>query len=149
MGHPISPETRAKISAALKGRQLSAQHKASISSSGKGRSWKRKNPVPEETRQRLSEAAKGIRNPRFNSNRAAVIAKLKAQRFMRDCLRRLLVNKHSSSASLLRYTKEELIAHIEAKFSDGMTWENYGEWHIDHITERCMQNLIFWPETQV
>lgn len=24
--------------------------------------------------------------------------------------------------------------HIEARFVDGMSWENYGEWHIDHVT---------------
>lgn len=24
-------------------------------------------------------------------------------------------------------------AHIEKQFTKGMTWENYGEWHIDHI----------------
>jgi hypothetical protein len=23
--------------------------------------------------------------------------------------------------------------HLESKFSDGMSWENYGEWHVDHI----------------
>lgn len=34
---------------------------------------------------------------------------------------------------ILGYTKEELIAHLEKNFTDGMTWDNYGEWHIDHI----------------
>jgi len=31
------------------------------------------------------------------------------------------------------YTCSELIAHLEKQFTEGMTWENYGEWHIDHI----------------
>lgn len=26
----------------------------------------------------------------------------------------------------------ELRAHLESKFQAGMTWANYGEWHIDH-----------------
>jgi len=35
---------------------------------------------------------------------------------------------------LLGYTVDELRRHLEAKFQDGMTWDNYGPvWHIDHI----------------
>lgn len=28
---------------------------------------------------------------------------------------------------------EELRKHLENNFADGMSWENHGEWHIDHI----------------
>lgn len=34
---------------------------------------------------------------------------------------------------LLGYTLQDLISHLERQFSPGMTWENYGDWHIDHI----------------
>lgn len=35
--------------------------------------------------------------------------------------------------TLVGYTFEELKAHLEVQFRDGMTWENYGEyWHVDH-----------------
>lgn len=27
----------------------------------------------------------------------------------------------------------ELKSHIEKRFVDGMSWDNYGEWHLDHI----------------
>jgi hypothetical protein len=33
----------------------------------------------------------------------------------------------------LRYTLGELVSHLESKFSEGMNWSNYGQWHIDHI----------------
>ena len=29
---------------------------------------------------------------------------------------------------------EEFKAHIEKQFKEGMTWDNFGQWHIDHIT---------------
>ena len=31
------------------------------------------------------------------------------------------------------YDKNILKRHLEKQFKDGMTWDNYGEWHIDHI----------------
>jgi hypothetical protein len=30
-------------------------------------------------------------------------------------------------------TWKQLKEHIESQFLDGMTWENHGQWHIDHI----------------
>jgi len=33
---------------------------------------------------------------------------------------------------LISYTFQELKEHIEGLFVDGMTWDNYGDWHIDH-----------------
>ena len=29
--------------------------------------------------------------------------------------------------------KEKFKSYIENKFTEGMTWENYGKWHLDHI----------------
>ena len=30
-------------------------------------------------------------------------------------------------------TYKELLDHLESQFEEGMTWENHGQWHIDHI----------------
>ena len=35
--------------------------------------------------------------------------------------------------TLVEYTLGDLKKHLERKFINGMTWDNYGEWHIDHI----------------
>lgn len=36
------------------------------------------------------------------------------------------------------YTLEELKQHLEGQFKEGMTWDNYGEWHIDHIIPKVL-----------
>lgn len=35
--------------------------------------------------------------------------------------------------SLVGYTAEELVRHLERQFVRGMSWDNYGDWHIDHV----------------
>lgn len=35
--------------------------------------------------------------------------------------------------SLVGYSIDELASHLERQFLAGMSWDNYGEWHIDHI----------------
>lgn len=35
------------------------------------------------------------------------------------------------------YSLADLMAHLEAKFLPGMSWDNRGEWHIDHIRPLC------------
>lgn len=35
--------------------------------------------------------------------------------------------------SLVGYTIDDLKNHLEKQFKDGMTWDNQGFWHIDHI----------------
>ncbi len=35
------------------------------------------------------------------------------------------------------YSLEELMLHLERQFLPGMTWQNKGEWHIDHIVPRA------------
>ena len=42
------------------------------------------------------------------------------------------INKTNKTFELLGYTLEELMSHLEALFTEGMTWDNYGEWHVDH-----------------
>ena len=37
---------------------------------------------------------------------------------------------------LVGYSLQELKKHLESLFLRGMTWNNYGKWHIDHIVPR-------------
>lgn len=49
--------------------------------------------------------------------------------------------KTGSAINDLGCSLEELIKHIESKFQPGMSWDNYGEWHIDHIKPLSSFNL--------
>ena len=42
-------------------------------------------------------------------------------------------NKELSSKEYLGCDTNILKEHIEKQFTEGMTWDNYGKWHIDHI----------------
>jgi len=39
---------------------------------------------------------------------------------------------------LVGYTIEDLIKHLENKFTEGMSWDNYGSWEIDHIKPKSL-----------
>lgn len=41
--------------------------------------------------------------------------------------------KSQSTIKLLGCSIDEFCTHIENQFSKGMTWENQGKWHVDHI----------------
>lgn len=41
--------------------------------------------------------------------------------------------KTTRTEEALGYTMRDLRTHLEAQFTDGMSWDNWGEWHIDHI----------------
>lgn len=60
-------------------------------------------------------------------------------------------NKSDSTLNLLGCSVYELIQYLEKQFVHGMSWENYGEWHIDHIkpcagfdlTKKKQQKICF------
>jgi hypothetical protein len=43
------------------------------------------------------------------------------------------IQKNGHYFETLKYSPENLIEHLESKFKDNMTWDNYGKWHVDHI----------------
>ena len=42
------------------------------------------------------------------------------------------VEKNKHYFDILQYTPKELVTHLENKFTDKMSWDNYGDWHVDH-----------------
>ena len=55
--------------------------------------------------------------------------------YLSATLRKAGMTKNRSSwEEILGYTADDLIRHVERQFTKGMTWGNYGKWHLDHIT---------------
>jgi hypothetical protein len=42
------------------------------------------------------------------------------------------MDKYGHYFEILQYSPEQLSNHLENQFTEGMEWENYGEWHVDH-----------------
>lgn len=120
------------------------EHRARNPEQGRARvrKWREKNPLavkeanrrwreahPERAREISRETQRRLRkNP-------AVRIKASVGAQIRSCLR----GRKSGHAAfeLLDYTVEELRTHLERQFTKGMSWANYGEWHIDHIVPLC------------
>jgi hypothetical protein len=51
-------------------------------------------------------------------------------------------SKKSRTHEILGCSWEEFKVHIENKFTEGMSWENRSEWHLDHITP------VSWGRTE-
>jgi len=93
------------------------------------------------------------------ARRATKAAYIKEQRVsntkfkLLDALRHrlyLTVRRYKQSPSALQLVGcsiDALRQHLEAQFADGMTWDNYGDWHIDHIRP-CASFDLLDPEQQ-
>ena len=76
---------------------------------------------------------------------------------VRSSVRRALhSDKEKHSIEYLGCTIQHFKEHIEKQFVEGMTWDNYGEWHIDHIIPLKYENptmeetieRLHWENTQ-
>lgn len=52
---------------------------------------------------------------------------------LRDAFRRIRKNKPASTEKMLGCNFLQAKAHFESLFTEGMSWDNHGKWHIDHI----------------
>jgi hypothetical protein len=66
---------------------------------------------------------------------------------IRAALKYQSASKDLGTAKLVGCTMLELRAHLERQFKDGMTWDNHGDWHIDHI-KPCVSFDLTDPEQQ-
>lgn len=72
---------------------------------------------------------------KFNATARAWNKKNKHVISWRAMLRRTLAGKKKTNKTeaLMGYGAEDFKNHIESLWKEGMSWDNYGEWHVDHI----------------
>jgi hypothetical protein len=88
--------------------------------------WREKNIDKHRENKRNYERTRKANDPIYkliNNFRTAIYQVLKENQ----------VQKNGHYFDILKYSPENLIEHLENKFKDNMTWDNYGEWHVDHI----------------
>jgi len=73
----------------------------------------------------------------YSRNRRATdpmyACKIKIRSIIRKAFDRDGYTKRSKTNDILGCTWAEFMLHIERQFLPGMTWQNRGDWHIDHI----------------
>jgi len=88
-----------------------------------GKKWAANN-IERARATRRKASAKIRSTPRGKINNCLVVAINKSLKGSKS---------YRKSFDLVGFTLEELMAHLEKKFKDGMSWENQGSyWHIDH-----------------
>jgi hypothetical protein len=101
-------------------------------------------------------------NAKYRAKNPEKIRAQKAKRRAEDPFYRLQQNMRSSCSRVVKQlslgkkpmstfkwigcSPEELKAHLESLFTKGMTWENYGEWHVDHIRPICSFAAEEWEQ---
>lgn len=90
---------------------------------------------------RYKHTCRLCRNQRsyYNRNKSPHIKAWRS--ILRGFLSRINKKKADRTHNLLKYSADELREHMNKLFTDGMSWNNYGEWHIDHIV-----HLTFFKE---
>ena len=73
----------------------------------------------------------------YKSNKRKNDEEYKLKIKLRNKLKKILIirniKKKNKTKDLIGCSLSELKLHLESKFQHGMSWNNYGEWHIDHI----------------
>lgn len=83
------------------------------------------------TKNRRDSLARYIRERRHNDPQYKVAHNLRKRLSM--SLKSKKTYKSNKTLVYIGCSKEQLKIHIEGLFNNGMSWDNYGKWHIDHI----------------
>ena len=89
-------------------------------------------------------------NISYQVARCKVDPDFKLLKTLRSRLATALKSKNAKkSKSTMELTGCDILflkGYLEAKFTEGMTWENHGDWHVDHIRPCCSYDLTLEEE---
>lgn len=73
------------------------------------------------------------RRRRSNKQQLSILSRKISKRMSFHIWRSLKHTKNGKRwETITGYTVTDLQKHLESQFQDGMSWDNYGKWHIDH-----------------
>ena len=99
---------------------------------------------PEHARELKRKSWKRNYRRRFNDPSLRLMANMRTRLF------HALQNgtkKATKTRALIGCTVHELMTHLEGQFKPGMSWANYGKWHVDHRLPVSSFDLLN-PEAQ-
>ncbi len=81
----------------------------------------------------------------YDKTRNSVDPQFRLNQIMSRAIRVSLKNNRGSKrgchwGKLVGYRAKDLRRHLDLLFTEGMTWDNYGQWHIDHIIPKSVFN---------
>jgi len=112
------------------------------------RKYKQENPdtVKKQQREYYAKKDKKERNSKqreyFERNPEA-----KIRHNLRCRINKAVTKKSNNTMGLVGCDSDQLMRHIESMFDEHMSWENYGDWHVDHILP-CAHFDLTDPEQQ-
>jgi hypothetical protein len=101
--------------------------------------WRKNNREILTKKQLVYEKKKRANDPEFK-----LVRTLRSR--LNSALNRKNAIKSTKTLDFIGCSISYLMGYLESKFTERMTWENHGEWHIDHIKPCAKFNLLIEDE---
>lgn len=98
----------------------------------RGKYIQRSTDYRNSNKDRVNQVVRYYRKKRFSEDKVFKIT-FNVRKRIRDILKLKGDIKKETTFEIIGCSPNELVQHLQTQFKDGMSWDNYGEWHIDHI----------------
>jgi hypothetical protein len=155
---------RNKDKRSAQGREEYARYKDEKSARERERYARNKDKMRAQGREKYHRNRGGIRADEWIKHRAAVRGRWRKKKRLTDINFRIKDNmrarlnlairnspKAGPTMNLVGCSVDDLKAHLESQFTDGMSWDNYGlhGWHVDHIKPCASFDLTLESEQKL